>query len=446
MLRNILLKLNSIENTKDYVYLDNAGATPVSDLVLNKMKEVENFYANPSGIYRIGVYANKKIDDCRKDVSQILNCHTNEIIWTGSGTESNNLAIFGIINNFYNKPEDKNEVKYKPIIITSNIEHSSILEPLYYLQKNNKIEIEFLKVDESGSVIENDLRNILKEKGNRVILVTTMYVNNETGRVQPVKEIGRIIDEYNRTQKSFVSIPPSLGEGGQGVGVIYHIDACQAANYLDLDVRKLRCHMMTINSSKIYGPKGVALIYKNKDVTMEPIIMGGGQEGGLRSGTENLQSVVGFVEALKESQKIKEKEVVRLIELQDYFFDKIRKEIEQVIIYTEQNNINKILDKEKNKINYFNIDSIPNNINIGLPGMTSEEMVIRLDQKGFAVSHKSACAAHELSEGSYVLMAMGASEQAANENIRISMGRSTTKDNLDNLIKFIKEIYSKYRK
>jgi cysteine desulfurase len=410
--------------------------------VILAMREVENLYANPSGIYRRGVEAKNKIEVSRKIISSILNCNNSEIIFTGSGTESINLALLGYVKNYLAASVASSVV---PKVITSNVEHSAVLETLLHLEKENLIEIIFLKVDETGRVKENDLREILKESGveNNIILVSVMYANNETGRVQPVKEIGRIIDEYNRAASKARSET-------QNQKIAFHIDAMQAGNYLDIDVKKLRCDMLSMNGSKIYGPKGIGLLYKNKDIKLSPIIYGGGQEGGIRSGTEDVQKIVGLACAMQIAKEKRDSEIIRILELQNYFLENIQKEFLkdnlEVKIYTEKNDINKIVNKkEKLKINYFNIESLPNNINIGLPNMLSDEMVIRLDYAGFDVSHKSACASNETGEGSYVLRAMGATEKESNENIRITMGRDTKLKDLQKLIQEIKNIYEKYK-
>jgi cysteine desulfurase len=415
------------------IYLDNAGATTIDREVILAMREVENLYANPSGIYRRGVEAKNKIEVSRKIISSILNCNNSEIIFTGSGTESINLALLGYVKNYLAASVASSVV---PKVITSNVEHSAVLETLLHLEKENLIEIIFLKVDETGKVKENDLRERLKDSGpenkNNIILVSMMYANNETGRVQPVKEIGRIIDEYNRTNNQNLS---------------FHIDAMQAGNYLDLDIKKLRCHIFSMNGSKIYGPKGIGLLYKNKDIKLSSIIYGGGQEGGIRSGTEDVQKIVGLACAMQIAKEKRDSEIIRILELQNYFFKNIELNIPEVKIYTEKNNTNKIVDNKDNlqKINYFNIESLPNNINIGLPSMLSDEMVVRLDYAGFDVSHKSACASNETGEGSYVLRAMGATEKESNENIRITMGRDTKLKDLQKLIQEIKNIYLKYK-
>lgn len=442
--------MNKLEN----IYLDHAGATPIDKEVILAMREVENLYANPSGIYRRGVEAKNKIEESRKIISNVLNCHTNEIIFTGSGTESVNMSLLSYVKNYIlengNKGEGRETKKdfenktnfTTPRVITTNVEHAAVLESLRHLESMKLIEIIYLNVDETGKVKENDLREILKESGkenkNNIILVSVMYANNETGRVQSVKEIGRIIDEYNRLNNKKIA---------------FHIDAMQAGNYLDIDVKKLRCDMLSMNGSKIYGPKGIGILYKNKNIKLSKIIYGGGQEMGLRSGTEDVQKIVGLAKAMQITKEKRDSEVIRLLELQNYFFENIEKEIniedkkELVKIYTHKNYTNKIIDTRevKIKINYFNLESLPNNINIGLENILSDEMVIRLDYAGFDVSHKSACASGETSEGSYVLRAMGTTEKESNENIRITMGRDTRSEDIKKLILEIKKIYLKYK-
>ncbi len=437
-----IFSINKI-STSNNIYLDNGGATPIDDEVILAMQEAMNLYANPSGIYRRGVEAKNKIEVSRKMISNVLNCGGNEIIFTGSGTESVNLALLGYIKNYaLNNKKNENKI---PKVITTNVEHSAVLESL---RDMGMIEIIFLKVDETGRAKENDLREILKESGpenkNNIILVSVMYANNETGRMQPVKEIGRIIDEYNR-----IGSAASKARGEESRDIAFHIDAMQAGNYLDMDIKKLRCHMLSMNGSKIYGPKGIGILYKDKNINLSSIILGGGQEGGLRSGTEDVQKIVGQAKAVQISKEKRDSEIVRLLELQNYFLENIKKEIPEVKIYTHKNEVNKIIDKKDNKqtvkINYFNLESLPNNINIGLPGMLSDELVIRLDYAGFDISHKSACASNETGEGSYVLRAMGASEKESNENIRITMGRDTNLKDIKKLIQEIKKIYLKYK-
>jgi cysteine desulfurase len=245
-----------------------------------------------------------------------------------------------------------------------------------------------------------------------------MYANNEIGTIQKVKEIGRAIEEWKKeNDRSHKDYP------------YFHTDACQAANYCNLDVVRLRAHLMTVNSSKVYGPKGAALFYKREGIRIEPVVYGGGQERVLRSGTEDVAGVYAFAVALEESQKIKEKEVERLLVLRAYCYEMLKKEIPDIVFYGS-------FEKD---------ERLPNNINARVPGISSEEMILRLDAEGISVSHKSACASAE-GNGSYVIEALGGTEEEALENIRITFGRDTRKADIDKLVVAMKKISTKYRK
>ncbi len=414
-----------IDKDKKNIYFDHAGAAPTSTKVLAAMHSVEHMYANPSGIYRDGLEVKNKIDQSREAVASVLNCRTHEVYFTGSGTESINLGLAGLVKNYYtNKKVQDN---FKPIVITTPIEHPAVMETLKHLEQIGLIEIKYTNIKETGVVDVNHFKKLLYENDN-VILVSVMYVNNETGIVQPVKEIGRMIDIYNQDRGNSIT--------NSHTDVVYHIDASQAANYLDMDTRKLRVHMMSFNGSKIYGPKGIGVLYKTENVKIEPIIYGGSQERGLRSGTPDVVKIVGVSEALKETTEIQSTEVDRLSKLKDQFLQKLKIEIPELKVWGDLGDSYK---KENT-----NLNSIPNIINIGLPGMQSDEMVIRLSEVGYAVSHKSSCSADDDTE-SYVLTAMGATTQQGRENIRISMGRSTIASELDGLVKAIKEMYYKFR-
>ena len=392
------------------VYLDNAGATEVSERANRALVETLGVYGNPSAIHKEGAEASKILQDARNMCAKVLNAHSYEIYFTGSGTESCNLAVLGTYEG-WSKQQIVSSKKEIPHIITSSIEHPAVLEPIRHLEKNGKIKVTYLPVYENGIVKIKDIREGLNEN---TILVSVMYANNEIGTIQPIKEIGRALEEWKKENNRTHTDYP-----------YFHTDACQAANYSNLDAVRLRAHLMTVNSSKVYGPKGVALLYKREGIILEPISYGGGQERGLRSGTESVALARSFAEALTESQEMKEKESERLIVLRDSFFEKIEKEIKDVTIYGDR--------KER----------LPNNINICIPGILSEEMILRLDAKGFAVSHKSACASSE-TDGSYVVQALGATEKESLENVRITLGRSTTKANLENLVEAIKEIKEKF--
>jgi cysteine desulfurase len=362
-----------------------------------------------------------------------LNAHAYEIYFMSSGTESCNLAVLGVYEEFRRQTIRQSDNQTVPHIISSSIEHPAVLEPIKKLEREKKVRVTYLPVYEDGVVKVKDLRESLCEE---TILVSVMYANNEIGTIQPVKEIGRAIDEWKRENgKTFTSYP------------YFHTDACQAANYCNLDVLRLKCHLMTVNSSKVHGPKGSALLYKREGIMIAPVTYGGGQERELRSGTEAVPLHYAFGVALQEAVEMRDAESARLRALRDETVANLKKEIPSIIFYGA---FDKVRQSDSQTVGHQmstneEMRRLPNNINCRVPGISSEEMILRLDAKGFAVSHKSACASME-TEGSYVVMALGATEQEAQENIRVSMGRTTTKADLLKLVDVIKEIVEKYRK
>ncbi len=372
--------------------------------------------ANPSPIHNEGVKAKVALEKARKSIAQILNCRTYEVYFMPNSTYSVATAFTAA-----------------DFIITSNIEHPAVLENI---KKYNHL---ILKVESDGILKPNTLREALnainsfsisdsfstESKGRT--LVTIMYANNEIGTIQKSKEYGRIIDQHNRKH--------DLDETNR---VLYHIDASQASRYLDLDTYKLRCDMMTLNSSKCGGPAGVAMLYIKEDIRhcVRPLITGGNQERGIYSGTENVVSAIGFAAALTHAQSIKIEESKRLLKIRNTFIKKLDWTF---------NIYGSVAEGER----------LPNNINIRVSGMPSDEMVIRLDHMGYAVSHRSACSVSSLNPSpnekgdnadGYVLKAIGVSELETNENIRITMGPDTTEEDMEALYIAIMDIHKKYNK
>lgn len=410
------------------IYLDNAGATEISERAKRALVSVLDTYGNPSGIHKEGAEAVVLLDKARAMCATVLNAHAYEIYFTSSGTESCNLAILGTYLASTTRYTLHATDYPLPHIITSSIEHPAVLETVKKLEREKKVRVTYLPVYEDGIIKVKDLREALCEE---TFLVSIMYANNEIGTIQPVKEIGRAIDEWKRENgKTFTSYP------------YFHTDACQAANYCNMDVLRLKCHLMTVNSSKVYGPKGSALLYKREGIMIAPVTYGGGQERELRSGTEAVPLHFAFGVALKEAVEMRDTESARLRALRDEVVAQLKKEIPSIIFYGA-------FEKHSNlQPRTYNLQPglrLPNNINCRVPGISSEEMILRLDAKGFAVSHKSACASME-TEGSYVVMALGATEQEAQENIRISLGRLTSRQDLDRFVEVMKEISLKYKK
>lgn len=419
------------------IYLDHAGATPVSDASRDALIEALSHYGNASAIHREGVEAGRLLDKARVTCAKALNAHAYEISFFSSGTESCNTSIFGVYQGWVKSQKSKVESENAnaiPHVITTVIEHPAVLEPIRELEKKGLISVTYVPVDELGAIRLQDIRDALTDE---TILVSIMYANNEIGTLLPVKEIGRLIEEWKKEHgRTHTQYP------------YFHIDACQAANYCNLDVLRLRTHLMTVNSSKCYGPKGAALLYKREGIRVDPIIYGGGQERQLRSGTEAVPLIYSFSVALEEANRMRESETKRLEDLNDFCKEKLEKEIPGIIFYGAFDEIRSgKLGENKNKeqISYRVSKRLPNNINCSIPGITSEEMILRLDAQGVAVSHKSACASRE-SDGSYVILALGKTEKEALENIRITFGRSTTRDDIERLVDAMKIIVEKYKR
>jgi cysteine desulfurase len=420
------------------VYLDHAGSTPISKKAEQALVTFLSLYGNPSGIHKEGTQSGLLLDKARALCAKALNAHAYEIYFTGSGTESCNLAILGTYNAFI-----KNNPGKIPHIITTNIEHPAVLEPIHHLEKNKLAHVTYLQADKDGMINHKEIKALLTEE---TMLVSVMYANNEIGTILPIKEIGRAIEEWKKeNNKTYTSYP------------YFHTDACQAGNYLNMDVVRLRTHLVTLNASKVYGPKGIALLYKREGIQVDPIILGGGQERGLRSGTENAPAAYAFGVALEEATTMRESESVRLREIRDYFKLLAEKEIPSMRFYGAWDEYKQKAEDGKWKAEESPKDKkleaagyqlkaelrLPNNINCRIPGISSEEMILRLDAKGFAVSHKSACASSE-TDGSYVILALGESEMAAKENLRITLGRATAKHHMKDLVTAMKEIAEKY--
>jgi cysteine desulfurase len=380
------------------IYLDYAATTPVDPKVLRAMLPyLKKEFGNPSSIHGFGQRALGAIEENRKKVANFLDCSAEEIIFTGSATEADNLAIQGLTK--------------KGHIVTTQIEHDAVLETCKNLEKQGA-EVTYLPVDKEGLVQASDIERALRPN---TILVSVMYANNEIGTVQPVAEIGQVIKTKNREQ-------------GTKNKIYFHTDAVQAANFLDCDVEKLGVDLLTLSAHKIYGPKGVGALYVRKGTPLEPLIFGGGHEYGLRSGTENIPGIVGFGEAISEIQNPKSKiQNIRIRQLRD-------KTIKTILKLIPDARLNGSLAKR-----------LPNNINFSFKGAEGEAIVIALDQKGIEASTGSACSSKSL-EPSHVLTALGLSEIEAHTSLRITLGRFTTVQEIDKLLKVLPPVIQRLRK
>jgi cysteine desulfurase len=395
------------------IYLDYAGATPIDPIIQRKISFYEKkFFANPSSVHKSGLMASILIERSRSLIANLIFAHSDEIIFTGSGTEANSLAILGSVNSYYKNNSDV------PHIITSKIEHPSVLENFKYLEDSGRAKVSYISVDKNGVV---DIEELKESLSPNTILVSIMYANNEIGTIQPIKDIVKEIRHWKKINNMVSSYP------------LFHTDASQAMNYIDVsNIDKLGVDMLSFNSSKIYGPKSIGVLYKKRNIDIAPIYSGGGQEFGLRSGTSDVRLICGVALALEKSFKIKEKESSRLLKLRDYCIDKLLK--------IKVGNFKIVL-------NGGIANRLPNNINISVSGILSELLVIELDALSVEVSEKSACHSSS-SNGSYVIKAIrkvckrGEEDQGS---IRISLGRYTRKRDLDILVKSLIKILNKYK-
>ena len=367
-----------------HIYLDHAAAAPIDPRVVSAMAQASKEYGNPSAFNDAGRRAKKLLETSRKHVADFLHSRPDEIIFTASGSEANNLALAG-----YLKGE-------KGRVITTPIEHPSVLECLRAL---SGIKIDFLSVDKDGFI---DLKELEKKLGPDVLLVSIMYANNEIGTIEPVAKAGRIIKKFNKN-------------------VMFHIDACQAAGFLNMNVQNLNADLVTFNASKISGPRGIGVLYVHRGLALQPLVRGGGQERGLRAGTENLPAVVGLAKAI---QLIKPVDSKKLSALRDYAINKIQKEIPDTLLVGPTGD-----------------DRLPNNINICIPHLTSEVLLLELDKYGIYAGSGSACTSHAI-EPSHVLKAIGVPKSHINGALRFSIGRSTTKQGIDYFVKTLNIIIS----
>ena len=382
------------------IYLDYAATTPVDPKVLRAMLPyLKKDFGNPSSIHGFGQRALGAIDDARKKVADFLGCSPQEIVFTGSATEADNLAIQGLIEN--QKSNLKNQ---KLHIITTQIEHHAVLEPCQILEKKG-VRVTYLPVDREGLVKVSDIEKAL---GPDTLLVSVMYANNEIGTVQPIAEIGKVL----KSQKN---------------KIYFHTDAVQAANYLECNVEKLGVDLLSLSAHKIYGPKGVGALYVRKGTPLRPLIFGGGHENGLRSGTENVTGIVGFGAAVEEIQNPKIKiQNIKIRQLRDRIIKKVLKLISEA------------------RPNGSLAQRLPNNINFSFKGAEGEAIVIALDQKGIATSTGSACSSKSL-EPSHVLLALGLSDIEAHTSLRVSLGRYTTEKEVETFLKVLPSVVKRLR-
>ncbi len=382
------------------IYLDNAATTPCDPRVLKAMEPYwSKIYGNPSSFNDAGREAKKAVDEARKKIALILGAKSQEIIFTSSATEANNLAIFGTVKAAARKIK-------KPHIITTQAEHHSVREPIKALEREGYL-ITYLPVNEEGII---NLEELKKEIRPETVLISIIYANNEIGSIQPIKKISKIIKET----KNSSGWP------------YFHTDAAQALGRLDINVNNLGVDLMTLSSQKIYGPKGVAALYSRLGILIEPVIYGGNQEWGLRSSTLAVPLVIGFAKAVEIIKSSEASAGKRLENLRNHFIKELQKIIPSVKINGPKRPEHRI----------------PNIINMTFRGIENEQILLHLDKYGIRASAGSACASQDI-EPSHILTAIGLSKEEARSSIRISLGRQTKKEDLDYILKVLPKVVKK---
>ncbi len=387
---------------KKLIYLDHAAATPLDPRVLKAMKPYfKSEFANPSSLYEAARRTRQALDAARKSIAGELGAKPTEIVFTAGGTESVNLAIQGVMRQFPGSG-----------LVTSAIEHEAVLRCGRAMAEEGN-ELLIVPVDSSGVFKAHELAKTITDLTS---LVSVMLVNSEIGTIQPLTELASVIRKVRADRQ----------QRGIDQPIYLHSDASQAAGALDLSVNRLGVDLLTLNGSKIYGPKQSGILYVKTGVELKPLIYGGGQERNLRSGTENVAGAVGLAEALKLAQSARTSQNKRLAELRDLAWSEIRSRIKGVSLNGDA----------KRRIGA--------NLNVTFDGVDGESLVLYLDKAGFAVATGSACQAGL--EPSHVLTAIGLSKRQAESSLRLTLGRATTRTDIDQLLKVLPGLVERLRR
>ena len=377
------------------IYLDNAASTAVHPEVVKEMLPYFDVqYGNPSSIHQFGRKAKNAIQKARKQVAALVGAEPDEILFTSGGTESNNTILYGI-------PKLQGSHLDQNHIITSSIEHEAILQPCKEFE-NIGIKITYLPIDEHGIVDPDDIANSINL---HTVLVSIMLANNEVGTIQAIKEISEICKKYQ--------IP-------------LHTAAVQAVGKMPINVKELGVDALSVSSHKINGPKGIGALFIKKGLRIDPQILGGGQENGMRSGTENVASIVGFGKACEIAKERLNENISHLQTLHSSMLSRIAKEIPHV------------------KLNGHPEKRIFNNIHLTFLGVNGEDLIIKLDEHGIAASTGSACSVHT-QKASHVLKAMGFNHEQITGSLRISFGYANTLDEINQAVEVLKKVVSELR-
>lgn len=377
----------------DDIYIDHNSTTPTDERVIEAMLPYfRDYWGNSSSLHHFGRNALKGLEDSREKIAGYLNCRPDEIYFTSGGTESDNLAIKATA--YANRERGKH-------IITSRIEHQAVLESCEFLEQEG-FEVTYLPVDEYGMVNPEDLKKAIRDD---TTLVSVMHVNNEVGTIQPVEELAKICGDN---------------------GVYFHTDAVQAVGRIPIDLQKIPADMMSTSAHKIYGPKGVGVMFIRSGTHIQPWQTGGHHESGIRSGTVNVPGIVGYAKALEIAVEEMDEIQERIGTLAEAFRMKIEEEIPDV------------------KFSGHPTKRVKSTVNFCFKGAEGEALILNLDMKGIGVSSGSACTSGS-TDPSHVLIAMGVPPEIGQSSVRFSFGRSNTMDHVDYTVMVLKEVVERLR-
>ncbi len=388
-------------NNSKYIYLDNAATTPMDPRVIEEInKHFSETYGNSSSLHSIGQKAGQVLLKSREIIASVINANRDDIFFTSSGTEADNIAIFGVASK--NKERGNH-------IITSSIEHHAVENPYKELEKRG-FKVTFLPVDKYGLINIKDLENAIT---NKTILISIMFANNEIGTIEPIKEIGTIAKAHD---------------------IIFHTDAVQAFGKVAIDVIEMNIDLLSASAHKLYGPKGVGMLYiRNKGIRkgwgkfIDPIMFGGGHEKDMRPSTVNVPGIAGFAKAAELAKEEMEDEAKRQIKLRDKIINWVIENIDDCYL------------------NGHPTQRLPNNVNLGFKYIEGESIVLDLDMEQIATSTGSACSSKSL-DPSHVLLATGSLPEDAHGSLRISLGRFNSEDDIDYFLEKLPHVIERLRK
>jgi len=393
--------------SKKRIYMDFAAATPLDEGVFAEMKRGFNAYGNPSAPHAEGRYAKELLEEARTRIARTLSVKSHNLIFTGSGTESNNLAISGVLEALVKrgmKPEDMH-------VVASSFEHPSLEEVLQYWERRG-VAISFVQPTEEGRITPEAVKKCIRPE---TVLVSIVAVQSEIGQIQPLKDIARMLEEVRvaRTQTAQKFSPESFFP-------IFHSDACQSPLFLDLSPDRLGVDCATYDAQKIMGPKGVGLLYKHSAVPLVPLIRGGKQERGFRPGTENVAGALGMAHAFEHAHSGRDERVKKVSALRDYCVSLLTSELPHIEINGGMNH------------------RIANNINISIPGADGDYLAVLMDKEGVAVSPRSACIASDTP--SRAVSVLGKSDTQARGTLRFTFGPNVKKKEVEEAVSALKRV------